>query len=109
MNPKKHIHATDLVVRCMALKRGSYWVAMCIDLDLVVQADTMAQARKLLKGQISSYVADATGIDSDHARALLGRKAPLRYRLMYHYAKLVHNARKALSFDAAMPLVPATA
>jgi hypothetical protein len=109
MNAKKHIHATDLVVRCMALKRGSYWVAMCIDLDLAVQADTMAQARKLLKGQISSYVADATGIDSDHARVLLGRKAPLRYVLMYHYAKLVHNARKALSFDAAMPLVPATA
>ena len=109
MTAKNHIHATNLVLRCLALKRGSYWVAMCIDLDLVVQADTMAQARKLLKGQIASYVADATGVDSDHARALLGRKAPMRYILMYHYAKLVHNARKALSFDTAMPLVPASA
>jgi len=109
MTAKNTIHATRLVVRCLALKRGSYWVAMCVDLDLAVQADTMAQARKLLKGQISSYVADATGVDSDHALALLGRKAPIRYVLLYYYAKLVHNARKALSFDAAMPLVPASA
>jgi hypothetical protein len=109
MTAKKHIHPADLVLRCIALKRGGYWVAMCIDLDLAVQADTLAQARKQLRGQISSYVADATGVDSEHARTLLGRKAPLRYFAMYYYAKFIHSAKKVLSFDAAMPLTPATA
>lgn len=109
MNTKNHIYVTDLVLRCLALKRGSYWVAMCIDLDLAVQADTIAQARELLKGQISSYVADATGVDNENARALLGRKAPMRYVLMYYCAKLANNACKTLSFDTAMPLVPAVA
>ena len=60
MSAKTHIHATDLVLRCLAMKRRNYWVAMCVDLDLTVQADTLPQARKLLKGQISSYVAEAT-------------------------------------------------
>lgn len=108
MSRKNHIHPADLVLRCIAVKRGTYWVAMCIDLDLTTQADTLPQARKLLRGQISSYVADATGVDSEHARTLLGRKAPLRYFAMYHYAKLMHSAKKVLSFDAAMPLTPTT-
>ena len=109
MNAKKHIHTTDLVLRCLAMKRHDYWVAMCIDLDLTVQADTLSQARKMLKGQISSYVADATGVDSEHAAVLLCRKAPIQYRLMYRFAKLVHNARKRLSFETAMPMIPAGA
>ena len=109
MSAKTHIHATDLVLRCLAMKRRNYWVAMCVDLDLTVQADTLPQARKLLKGQISSYVAEATGIDGDHAGVLLSRKAPIQYRLMYRFAKLVHNARKRLSFETAMPMIPAGA
>jgi hypothetical protein len=109
MPTKKHIHASDLVLRCIALERRGYWVAMCIDLDLTVQADTWPQARKLLRGQIASYVSDAIGVDNEHARSLLSRKAPLRYFAMYYYAKLIHSAKRVLCFDAAMPLTPAIA
>lgn len=105
----KAIHPTELLVRCFAMRRDGYWVAICVDLDLTVQANTAAQARKLLKAQIASYVADAVGVDSDHAQELLTRRAPLRYFALYYFAKLVHASKRRMSYQAAMPMVPAVA
>ncbi len=99
----------SLLVRCMALEKKGYWVAMCLDLDLVVQADTVARARKLLKEQIASYLADAVTIDHEQSVVLLTRRAPLRYYLMYYLAKLVHSTKHRLSYESAMPLVPLAA
>lgn len=109
MRNKRIFHPSDLVLRCLALKRDGYWVAICIDLDLVVQADTAPQARKLLRDQMQSYVTDAVTIDSQHALDLLKRKAPLRYRLLYHFIKMVHSTRRKQSFETALPLMPACA
>lgn len=109
---RRSLHPHDLLVRCLAMKRDGYWVAMCIDLDLVAQADTAAQARKLLNGQIASYVADAVGVDSAHAADLLHRRAPLRYVALYHFIRIVNATRptrKRQSYEAAMPMVPAGA
>lgn len=105
----KALHPQNLLVRCMALQRNGYWVAMCIDLDLVVQASSAAQARKLLKDQIASDVTDAVGVDGEHAADLLHRKAPLRYRAMYYGIKLVNASKRSRSYEAAMPMVPAGA
>lgn len=102
----KALHPDDLLLRCIAMQRGKYWVAMCIDLDLTVQATTAPQARKLLKAQITSYVADAVSVDEEHAAYLLHRKAPLRYRCLYHLAKMVNATKRRQSYEAAMPLVP---
>ena len=82
---------------------------MCIDLDLAVQADSSAQARRLSHAQMMSLVAEAVTIDSDHASELLHRKAPLGYRVLYHLIKLVHSTRHKQSFEAALPMVPAGA
>ena len=106
---KRHFYPQKLMLRCLALERSSYWVAMCIDLDLVAQADTAAQARKLLKDQIVTYVTDALTVDEQHANVLLKRKAPLRYRLMYHGIKLLSAHKRNQTYEAAMPLVPAGA
>ena len=106
----KALHPNDLLVRCLALQREGYWVAMCVDLDLSVQASNAVQARKMLKEQIASYVADAVGVDAEHAAELLHRKAPLRYIALYYFIKLINNAtKKRQSYEAAMPLVPAGA
>lgn len=102
----RHISPESLVLRCLALQRPGYWVAMCIDLDLTVQATTVAQARKLLKEQMTSYVSDALTVDSEHASVLLKRKAPLRYRLMYHCIKFMNAHKRKQTYEAAMPLVP---
>lgn len=103
------LHPSDLVLRCLALQRQGYWVAMCVDLDLAVQADTLTASRQLLRAQVASYVADAVGTDSTHASELLHRKAPLRYRVLYHLIKLVHATQRRQSFETAIPMVPAPA
>ena len=105
----KALHPNDLLVRCLALQREGYWVAMCVDLDLSVQASNAVQARKMLKEQIASYVADAVGVDGEHAAELLHRKAPLRYIALYYFIKLINATKKLQSYEAAMPLVPAGA
>lgn len=104
---KKHqLNPEKLVLRCMALQRKGYWLAMCIDLDLAVQADTAQKARELLKQQMATYVADALTIDSEHAGELLRRKAPLFYRAMYYCFKFLNAHKRKLTYEAAMPLVP---
>jgi len=84
----KTIHPSDLVARCLLMQRGTYWVAMCIDLDLVAQASSAEQAQKMLGEQMISYVSEAVGIDQEHISDLLRRRAPLRYFAMYYFIKL---------------------
>ena len=79
---------------------------MCVDLDLVVQANTVTQARKLLKAQIASYVADAVGEDEQHVAYLLHRKSPWYYIALYRVIKLVNATKSCLSYEAAMPMTP---
>ena len=100
----KKIHPSDLILRCLALRRDGYWVAMCVDLDLVVQADTASEAKHLLHEQIVSYVAEAYGEDERFAVQLLGRRAPMRYFAMYYAIKWLNHARRYFSYETAMPL-----
>lgn len=109
MKQKKKFHPSELVLRCLAMKKNGYWVAMCIDLDLAVQADSLAKARMLLQEQMRSYVADAFGCDSEHAGELLRRRAPIRYFALYYAIKIAHITKRRLSFETAMPMIPAHA
>lgn len=102
----KPLPPKKLLLRCLALEKRKYWVAICIDLDLTAQATTLAQARKLLNSQIHSYVADAVNVDADYAEYLLKRRAPLRYFAMYYMARLIHATKHRQGYQAAMPLVP---
>lgn len=106
---RRQLRTTDLLLRCMALRRKSYWVAMCLDLDLVVQADTADQAKRLLREQIRSYVQEAMTVDAEHAAELLARRAPMRYFAAYYAIKWFNHAKRWLSYEAAMPVLPAKA
>jgi hypothetical protein len=99
----------DLLLRCLAMERKSYWVAMCIDLDLTVQASTQSEAQQLLSEQISSYVGDALGQDLAHADYLLRRRAPLRFIVLYHLLSCVSATKRLRSYRSPMPLIPAVA
>ena len=103
------MNADDLIVRCMAKQDGAVWVAHCIDFDLVSQADTLPEAKRKLHDQIVNYVDEAYTIDSAHALALLTRKAPLRYRLVfkfyYYGARLMTGLkRRGRSYFEPLPL-----
>ena len=74
------------ILRCYAKKEQSYWVAVCIDLSLAAQADSMQEAIEKLESMIETYVDEAYTIHKDYAHQLLNRKAPLSQRLTYYYA-----------------------
>lgn len=96
------------------------WVAACIDLTLAAQARTREEARSKLHAQINSYVREAMSVDSEHAEALLSRRAPLQDRLRYAFWRflkerprlrrsvrtLIDRSRK-LAYSEPLPLMPA--
>jgi hypothetical protein len=100
----KKIHPSDLILRCFALRRNGYWVAMCVDLDLAVQADSAHEVKRLLREQIVSYVSDVYGDDQQFAVQLLSRRAPLRYFAIYYGIKWFNHARRYFSYETAIPL-----
>ena len=105
MRPKQ------LFLRCMADRSGDQYQAFCLDLDLAVQADSMAEAKLKLEAQIDEYVYDAlAGEDQAHAEQLLTRRAPPALWARYYWYKfnisVGHVREGVLSFKERMPLVP---
>lgn len=100
-----------LVLRCYAEQSEGQWQAICIDLNLAAQADTLAQVKDKLRAQIVDYIVDAvSGPDQEYAQELLTRKAPLALRMKYHFCNIkshMHKAWAACSFALPLPMVPA--
>lgn len=88
MAPKKH------ALRCFAYREKSsgQWLAFCVDLNLAVQADSMAAAKNKLHEQIVEYAEDLRGVNAEHARELFPRPAPLRIRALYYVARAFAGA-----------------
>lgn len=98
---------SDLIVRCLLLKKEGQWVALCLDFTLAAQAETADQAKRLLVAQIDGYVNDAlSGLDIKHAPALLRRRAPAKYWLMYYAASVIHHIGRLRlnAFEQPLPL-----
>lgn len=89
-----------LLFRCYARRTEGVWVAMCVDLTLAVQGDSLEEVKAKLGAQISDYVRDALTVDHAYAEQLLSRAAPLRYRLEYHAIRLLLRAMRLLGRPA---------
>lgn len=106
---RKDMDIKQLLLRCYAekLKDGS-WVAICIDLDLVAQADTPEHSRIKLHAMIEDYMVSALTEDKDYIEDLIPRMSPLTYRLKYHWFKLLskldHIDRNHKFFREALPV-----
>lgn len=108
------MHADRLIVRCLAMREGEHWVALCLDFDLAAQGDSFAEVKDRLDAQIIDFVTEAATVDREHAPYLLRRKAPLKYRLLYRWFNLrnrlvAHLGNGRSAYERAMPLVPAHA
>ena len=78
-------------LRCLAEKRHGRWEALCIDLDIAVDAPTLAEARASLDEAVRLYVDSLSDLaPADRAR-LLRRSAPLKYLLRYWIVRLTHR------------------
>jgi predicted RNase H-like HicB family nuclease len=106
--------ATELMLRCYAIRRDALWSAICIDLCLAAQGASFEEARRKLAEQIAEYVTEAVTIDQEHAGYLLRRKAPLSQRLTWQLLRAgaaLHALGKASArlFTQPLSLVPAPA
>lgn len=100
---------SKLIVRGYVKPDGNQWVAVCIDLSLAAQADSLEAAKRKLMEQIKLYVTEAVTVDSEHAEYLLNRKAPLIQRAEYYLIALKErfHINGARDFSCPIPLVPA--
>jgi hypothetical protein len=78
-------------LRCYAKQEGTQWIAVCIDLGLAAQADSLDHAKRKLESMINTYIQEALTIHREYANQLLSRKAPLSQQLAYYGIKLRHN------------------
>lgn len=78
-----------LELRCYAKKDGDAYVAVCIDLCLAAQGDSMHDAIEKLDSMIKFYIADVIENEHDYVHKLLPRKAPLSQRFTYYLISLL--------------------
>jgi hypothetical protein len=71
----------------MAYMEDGLYVAVCIDLSLAAQANTLDGAQKKLELQIKDYIQEACE-DAAYTEQLLSRKAPFSLILKYHLLSL---------------------
>jgi hypothetical protein len=79
----------DLVFRCIAWpeREGSRppWRAVCIDLDLWANGASANEAHLRLRQAITGYLETVFDTkDAESIPRLIRRRAPLRYRLLWH-------------------------
>lgn len=65
-------------IRCFAVQRGDQFVAVCLDLSLATQADTMEEAMRKLDDQIKDCLDDLFASGN-----LVSRPAPLGQWIYY--------------------------
>jgi hypothetical protein len=105
--------ATRLILRIYGEKSDGQWSLICLDFSLAAQADTIEEAKAILRSQIREYLMDAVmGQDREYAFQLLSRRAPLKYWLKWWYGLAVrcivgHADKQHKAYRQAMPLVPA--
>ncbi|WP_424407832.1 hypothetical protein [Pasteurella sp. PK-2025] len=76
------------LIRCMAYKKGNLYIAVCLDLSLAAQADTMNEAIEKLDSQIRDFVEEVSS-DPQYASQLLNRPAPLSLWVKYYWFKFL--------------------
>lgn len=74
------------VIRCMAYKKGDLYIAICLDLSLAAQANTMQEAMQKMEAQIDDYLNEVRQ-EPQYALQLLNRPAPFSQWLKYYWLK----------------------
>lgn len=87
----------QMVLRCYAERRHNLWSAVCLDLCLAAQADTLEEAKAKLHEQVLEYFQDAYDQDEQHFDALMNRKAPRAMWAKYHAFKLLRKLKSTPS------------
>ena len=76
------------ILRCYARPEGDHLIAVCIDLDLIVRANTVESAKEELSNAIQSYL---DSLDSQNIMYLFPRPVPFRIKAEYYGILLIKN------------------
>ena len=98
----------NLTLRCYGYQTlENKWVVKCIDLALVVEEDTIEEAKKSLEDSVVGYINTVIETnDKESIPRLLKRKSPLSDRLHYHFiASIVklHKFKDRFTFEESLP------
>lgn len=88
------------IIRCMAYKKGELYIAVCLDLSLAAQADTMESAIDKLDEQVRAYIEEVNR-EPQYARQLLNRPAPISLWAKYYWCKFLsakNGSQKNITF-----------
>ena len=98
----------QLFLRCYAkqLKTGQ-WYAVCIDLNIDAEAETLQAVKFSLEDAILGYLETVTDTDDRSSfETLLRRPASLSHRLFYYFTKYVTKIHSIVNFHAFEEPVP---
>ena len=98
----------QLVLRCYGYRSGKYLVGHCIDLDIAVQAENIAELKYKMEQAVSSYLETVIDTeDQSSVPSLLLRQAPISARLKYHAISMLiafsSLRRNIFTFKEALP------
>ncbi len=74
--------------RCYAEGDHGGWEAVCLDLDIAVQADSLDVAVADLSDAVTLYLESVEDLPQDERAHLLNRPAPLGLRLRFAWAMI---------------------
>lgn len=95
---KNGIPPKKMILRCYARKdsRGK-WYAVCLELNLAVEADSLKETRRRMGSVITSYLETVLDTkDRDSIPELLFRPAPIRDWAYYYYLRSLNFISKEL-------------
>jgi hypothetical protein len=93
----------DLIVRCYVKKDGDLYIAVCIDLSLAAQANSVEEVVQKLEAQIFDYLCEAFS-ETEYAASLIQRKAPLSQRATFHWIKFLNRLKDEFGKIIELPL-----
>ena len=82
----------DFILRCYAYRAGSIYRGECIDLDLLVERDSLPDVVRALSEAVIGYVETAN--EQGWVDQLVPRPSPVSRRLKYHWLTLAPRIRR---------------
>jgi len=89
------MHAKKLVLRGYVRPKRDYFLAVCIDLNLVVQGKTIEEALHSLKDAIEGYLEEISE-NPQLYKETIPRKSPRSFYFQYYWAYINTFCRKLL-------------
>ena len=84
----------DFILHCYAYRAGDTYRGECVDLDLLVERDTLHDAVQALTEALVGYV--TTAVEQGWVDQLVPRPAPLLHRLKYHWTTMPWRMRRSI-------------